>query len=443
MDRTPIVALVGRANVGKSSLLNRLSESYSAIVSKEPGTTRDIVQQKVIWKGRYFIIWDTAGIDIPPKDETLDMVLKNTRNAIKKSDFILFIVDGKVGVLPEDIKIAKSLKTAKKPVLVAVNKIDQPAERERTKEFLKFSLGVPIDVSAKNGRGIGNLLEKISETLKLRDALEDIYENSIKVAIIGKPNVGKSSVLNALLAQEKAIVSSIPHTTRDVVYDYLKFDGYSICLLDTAGIRRRSPEKGTRFLKREFIEKQAVKASFRALAQSKIVYLVVDALQGLTKQDEILAGNILDKEKSLIILANKIDLIPRQDWEMCKRVVHSAFDFAPWVEVILFSAKEKINVKKLLSATVGAWHERTKKVDPDALNRALKYALSKHKPPIFRGKPLRFVDIEQIGHNPPQFEIKVSPVAEVPQAYLRFLENRLREIFAFKSSPIKFKITKS
>lgn len=442
MNSIPTVALVGRVNTGKSSLFNRLSETKGAIVDKEPGTTRDVIQEKVIWRGRTFIIWDTAGMQAKPATEIENAAIKQTFEAIKKAQLIIFLVDGKTGPTAIDGKLAELLKGSSKASLLVVNKIDAPSEREYARQFLKFAFAGQLPISAKNGRGIGNLLDKISQMLGLPDAMTDPYEKSVKIAIIGKPNVGKSSLLNALLGYERAVVSSIPHTTRDVVYDYIKINNELLCLLDTAGLRRKAKMTGKRFKKEEVAERAAVKGSFKAINESQIVFLVVDLKQGLTKQDEIIAGQAKEKGKSIIIAANKCDAVPKEELGRYISLVKSSFSFIAWAPVIPVSALKKINIKKLLEAAIQARNERIKNVDDSALGEFLALAIRKHAPPRAMGKKIKLGELRQTAINPPVFSIKASRPKEIPSSYLRFLENRMRETLGFEGTPIKFKISK-
>jgi GTPase len=451
----PTVALVGRVNVGKSTLFNRLIESNKAIISNIPGTTRTNNEGLVIWRGEHIRLIDTGGLtftdDVPFEEEILEQSL----GAMKTADVILFVTDAQTGVLPQELELAKRLRKIKnKPVLLIANKCDS-AKHERNltdQEWFKLGLGDPFPLSATSGKNTGDLLDSIRELTKeaRKKAENEEYvpiHDSFAVSIIGKPNVGKSSLFNKIIGEEKVIVSDMAHTTRephdtDIIYTQNAGEeshAYNITFIDTAGIRRKSRVRGR-------LERESVFKSIDAVDNADIVLFVLDGTEPMSSQDMQLGGLLERHAKSVIILVNKWDLsddnsdTKRQEVTKMIRSHFPHLDFAP---IILVSGLTGYSVHKIFPELIHAWQARQVKIPVKALEHFLKSAMSVHAPS--RGKGTRhpkLMGIRQIGDTPPVFEIFVKYRTSVHRSYLNYLENRLREQFDFYGVPIIIKLTK-
>ncbi len=453
--RLPTVALVGRVNVGKSTLFNRLIEDQKAIISDTPGTTRTNNEGLIIWRGEHMRLIDTGGLtftdDIPFEEEILEQSL----GAMKDADVVLFITDAQSGILPQEMELARRLRRIEnKPVLLIANKCDsQKHERNLTdSEWYKLGLGEPFPLSATSGRNTGDLLDKIyalTEDARTQaiDAAYTPIHDSFSVALIGKPNVGKSSLFNKIIGEEKVIVSDIAHTTREphdtqMIYNHEvgeETQPYSITFIDTAGIRRKSRVHGR-------LERESIYKSIDAVDTADIVLFVIDGTEPMSTQDMQLGGLLERHAKSVVILVNKWDLsednsdTKRQEVEKLIRSYFPHLDFAP---IILVSGLTGYSVHKIFPELIHAWQARQVKVPVKALEHFLKGAMSKHAPS--RGKGTRqpkLMGIRQIGDTPPVFEIFVKYRTSVHRSYINYLENRLREQFDFYAVPIIIKLTK-
>ena len=453
--KLPTVALVGRVNVGKSTLFNRLIEDQKAIISDIPGTTRTNNEGLVIWRGEYTRLIDTGGLtftdDIPFEEE----ILSQSMEAMKEADVILFITDAQSGVLPQELELAKRLRRIEnKPVLLIANKCDSKKhERSLTdKEWYQLGLGIPFPLSATSGRNTGDLLDKIVDlTLDARKkATEEEYtpiHDSFSVALIGKPNVGKSSLFNKIIGEEKVIVSPLAHTTRephntDMLYRHEVGDAteqYNITFVDTAGIRRKSRVHGK-------LEREGIFKSIDTIDHSDIVLFVIDGTDTISSQDMQLGGLLERHAKSVLILVNKWDLADdnsdtkRHEVTKMIRSYFPHLDFAP---IILVSGLTGYAVHKIFPELIHAWNARQVKIPVKALEHFLKSAMKTHAPS--RGKGTRhpkLMGIRQIGDTPPVFEIFVKYRTSVHRSYINYLENRLREQFDFYGAPIIIKLTK-
>ncbi len=444
MNHLPIVALIGRANVGKSSLFNRLSESRAALISPEPGTTRDINQKEVVWRGRTFLLWDTAGLDNEKSDVIGAQATVHAKRAFTKASVICFMLDGMTGINPADFAIAKLLYPFKKkrPLMVVANKVDRIVERkgDNVATMRTLGLGEVLCISAKNGKGIGELLDRIVEALPPEIETTTPEKRAIKIAIIGKPNVGKSSLLNAILGFERSVVSDIEHTTRDVVNEYMDYKDDTFCFLDTAGIRRKTPTRVKAKQKDLIMERDSLREGARAIDDADIVFVVIDVFEGLTKQDEALVGDAIDLGKSIMIVANKTDTLDDDQIDACIRAIDGTFRFAQWAPKVMVSAKYGKNVKKLLDKALEVYHERRKKVPDEELLSILKGALSRLKPPRAQGKAIRIADLIQVKINPPIFRLIVSHPQDLSYAYVRYIENQVRKACGFMGTPLKFQL---
>lgn len=435
----PIVAIVGRPNVGKSTLFNRLVGERQAIVQDQPGTTRDRVYGTADWLGVEFTVIDTGGMqddDELPADasEAETIIARQTRDqansAITEADVIVFLVDAKSGPSASDAEIADLLRRTDKPTLLAANKADSAARRDMVYEFFELGLGEPIGISAYHGNGTGDLLDKIVENLP--DAEPEEETEGPRIAIVGRPNVGKSRLLNALLGQERAIVSDVAGTTRDSLDTEITWKDQPLTLIDTAGIRRRGRvEQG--------IERFSVMRSMRAIDRADIVLLLIDATEDFTAQDLHIAGYVEEQKKGLVVVVNKWDLVEKDAGTMDEYRARAAeqLDFIPYAPVVFISAKLGQRVGQVLDTALAIIEEREKRISTSALNKMLQEAVAKHQPPSRPGKWLKFYYATQADVAPPTFIIFCNDPKQIHFGYRRYLENELREQFGFTGTPIR------
>jgi len=450
----PIIALVGRPNVGKSTLFNRLAGDRLAVTDEIPGTTRDRLVAEAEWSGISFDIIDTGGIDpttISPGQvkEPLSIGSKDFINeiriqaeiAIEEADIVLFITDVESGVTPADQEVAQILREHQHkrngslwpPVLLVVNKADNAARRSQALEFYELGMGEPHPISALHGTGTGDLLDVLVTALKSSiEQVADIEDDSIKIAIVGKPNVGKSSLLNKILGEERAIVSPIPGTTRDAVDTYLVYENKSITLIDTAGIRRRG-----RIV--PGVEKYSVLRALLAIKRADVALLLIDATSGVTAQDAHIAGFILEEWKSVVVVVNKWDLIEKDTYtmhEFTTRLRHE-LKFMDYVPLLFISAKTGQRVHRVLPLALQVQEERLVKLTTSQLNQVLQNAQDRHPAPTFSGHQLRIYYATQVRGDPPTFMLYVNNPKSAHFSYLRYLENQLREHYPFNGTPIR------
>jgi len=433
----PVVAIVGRPNVGKSSLFNRFIGNKTAIVADVPGVTRDRIFGKSNWNGKDFNIIDTGGLDIFSKDDDLVLqVIEQVNLAILEADLILFVVDGKEGIVPMDLEVANILRKTKKKVLVVVNKIDNFDKNSDIFPFYDLGFELIFPVSSIHGMGIGDLLDKIIALLPFKDTKGNL-EESIAVSIIGRPNVGKSSILNALLNEERVIVSDIPGTTRDCIDTFLSYEGKNLTLIDTAGIRKKAKVN-------EGIEKYSVIRSIRAINRSLICLIVLDASQGILEQDKKIAGLAHEAGCSSIFLVNKWDLVVKNERTTAEfeKNIKSHFSFMSYAPIIFISAKYNLRIHKILPEILKIAAERFKRIDTSILNQVIQEGLYNVPLPSKKGIKLQLKYITQTAIDPPTFSLFVNNPELVHFSYLRFIENRLRQAFLFYATPILFAIKK-
>jgi GTPase len=432
----PIVAVVGRPNVGKSTLFNRLVGERRAIVQDVPGTTRDRVYGTTDWGGVEFTLVDTGGLqdDREIDADSLAEIARNTRNqaqaAIDEADVIVFLVDARSGLTAGDHEVADLLRRADKPTILAANKAESAARRDGVYEFYELGLGDPVAISAYHGTGTGDLLDRVVESLPEVEP-EDETEGPA-IAIVGRPNVGKSRLLNALLGQERSIVSDVPGTTRDSIDTELAWAGQPLTLIDTAGIRRRGRiEQG--------VEQFSVIRSMRAIDRSDVVLLVVDATEEFTAQDLHIAGYIEEQKKGIVVVINKWDLIEKDAKTMdeFKARAREQLDFVPYAPLVFVSAKFGQRVHQVLDTALMVVAERQKRVPTSALNTLLREAVAAHPPPSKPGKWIKFYYATQADVAPPTFVFFCNDPTQIHFSYRRFLENRLRESFGFTGTPIR------
>lgn len=435
----PIVAIVGRPNVGKSTLFNRLIGERRAIVQNEPGTTRDRVYGTAEWVGVEFTVIDTGGLqdeDEIGKDahDTETYIAMQTRSqasaAIAEADVIVFMVDITNGPTAGDAEIATLLRRADKPTILAANKADSVGRRELLFEFFALGLGDPIGVSAYHGNGTGDLLDKIVENLP--EAAEEEEFEGPRIAIVGRPNVGKSRLLNSLLGQERSIVSDLPGTTRDSLDTQIEWEDKPITLIDTAGIRRRGRvEQG--------IERVSVMRSMRAIDRADVVLLLIDATEDFTAQDLHIAGYVEEQKKGLVVVVNKWDLVEKDShtMETYRRRAQQQLDFMAYAPVVFISAKLGLRVGQTMDAALTVITERNKRVSTAQLNKVLREAVAKHQPPSRPGKWIKFFYATQADTSPPTFIFFCNDPKQIHFGYRRYLENELREAFGFQGTPLR------
>jgi len=447
----PVVALVGRPNVGKSTLFNRLAEERLAVVDDVPGTTRDRLVAQSEWAGVIFDIIDTGGIDptqVSPGGKRkplsvgsvdfIDQIRVQAEIAIQEADAVLFITDVESGVTPADIEVAQILRRRQRkqgvrlapPVLLVVNKSDSEARRQQAHQFYELGMGEPYPISALHGTGTGDMLDALIEMLP--GVGEEIEDDSVKVAIVGKPNVGKSSLLNRLVGEERAIVSPIAGTTRDAVDTLITYNDIPVTLIDTAGIRRRGRiEPG--------VEKYSVIRAMRAIERSDVSLLVLDATTGLTAQDAHIAGYILDAWKSAVVVVNKWDAIKKDTHTMDEftQRVRQELNFMSYVPVLFISATTGQRVEQVLPMALRVQEERLINLPTSQLNQILQRAQSLHPAPSHAGRQLKIYYGTQVRNDPPTFLLHVNDPKLSHFTYTRYLENRIREAYQFIGTPIR------
>jgi GTP-binding protein len=447
----PVVVLVGRPNVGKSTLFNRLAEERLAVVDETPGTTRDRLVAEAEWAGVPFDVVDTGGIDPTQggpgrKTEPLsigsadfiEQIRAQAEAAIQEADAVLFVTDADSGVTYADREVAQILRRHQQerdgqpwpPVFLVVNKADSKARRAQALQFYELGMGEPYPISALHGTETGDLLDALVASFNVQG--EEAEDDSVKIAIVGKPNVGKSSLLNRLVGEERAIVSPIPGTTRDAIDERILFGDIPVTLIDTAGIRRRGHiEPG--------VEKYSVLRSLRAIERADVGLLLVDATTGLTAQDAHIAGFILDSWKSAVVLVNKWDAIPKDTYTMddFTRRVRQDLNFMDYVPVLFISAKTGQRVEQVLPLALRVQEERLARLTTSELNRIMQDAQSQHSPPSHAGRALKIYYGTQVRSDPPTFMLYVNDPRLAHFTYLRYLENRVREAYGFLGTPIR------
>ncbi|MFA5134092.1 MAG: ribosome biogenesis GTPase Der [Patescibacteria group bacterium] len=435
LKQLPIAAIIGRTNVGKSTLFNRILEESKAIVSPIAGTTRDVIYGTPIWRGKTFALVDTAGLDISGTGELEKNVLKQIDRAKREAQILLLVLDIKSGIMPEDRKLLAELTRQNKPFLIIANKADNLKSRNIlfNKEWNNIPAEKIIPVSAKNGAGVGDLLDEIfniaqKNKIEFPDS-DDL--RSIKVSIVGKPNVGKSSLLNSLLRKEVAVVSNIPHTTREPQDIVLEYKGENITLIDTAGIRKRARVEAG-------FEKVGVRKSINAIKSSDIVLLVLDVSEPMGAQDKKLADLIFESKKGLIIVANKIDLIKSDDWhKKFTDYLQRYFPFLDWAPVIFASALTTEKVNRIYDKILEVNAARNTKIDTKSLEAFIKGVTREHKPLKAKGVHHPYIfGIKQVGAAPPKFFIFIKEKTSVHDSYLKFLSKKIREQYGLEGTPL-------
>jgi GTP-binding protein len=430
----PIVAIVGRPNVGKSTLFNRVVGEQVAIVEEKPGTTRDRLYADSDWNGREFTLVDTGGLEPEPGTDLDLRVREQAEMAIREADVIVFVVDCRAGVTAQDMEVADALRRSQKPVLVAANKADSEQHIAQAATFYQLGVGEVLPISALHGLGTGDLLDRIVEQFgPAGPAPAELEEGeAVKIAIVGRPNAGKSSLLNALLGRERAIVTEIPGTTRDAIDTEMQYQGRDLVLIDTAGIRRRGRI-------RPGVEQYGVIRALRAINRADVCVLLLDATEGVTAQDTHLAGYVRDSFRGLVLAVNKWDLkdeIGRTKQDFVQEI-RSELNFVPYAPVLFLSAKTGQGTEQVLPAALRVASEMAKRVPTSGLNDVVSEIVATNAPPSHRGRQLKLFYATQVGVKPPSFVFFVNDPSLVHFSYQRFLENRLREFFGFEGTPLR------
>jgi len=428
-----IVALIGRPNVGKSTLFNRITRSRKAIVDPTPGVTRDRQYERVTWRERHFILIDTGGIDDDPQDTMVDNIREQALAAIGEADVILFIMDGKQGLLPSDHEVVEMMRRVDKPVMFVVNKVDGP---DRESDLLSpfFELGVdPLwVVSAEHGYGFATLMDALCDRLPAGVEVPDMPEGTVRLAFLGRPNVGKSSLINRILGEDRMVVSEISGTTRDSVDTLLSHKDRHYLLIDTAGIRRKG--KTT-----EKLEKFSILKSLAALERCHIAVVLIDAEEGITEQDTKVIGYTQEQGRALILLVNKWDLVEkdRKRQTQIMEEIGRAVPFVGFAPLLTVSAKTGYGFKRLFPTVGTVYRQFTANFPTSALNRLLGDAVESHSPPIYKNKRLKFYYTTQLSSSPPTFIVMTNSYKGVHFSYQRYLVNRFRDGLGLDRVPVR------
>jgi GTPase len=455
----PLVAIVGRPNVGKSTLFNRLVGQRLAIVEDLPGTTRDRLYADAEWNGRTFTIVDTGGLEVGASEDITERITAQARLAIEEADAIVLLVDTKSGITEADTEVADLLRRSGKPVVLGANKADNATRRQEAVEFYALGLGDPITLAANSGTGTGDLLDAITEHLPPGDDEEEEINDGIpRLAIVGRPNVGKSSLLNAIAGSDRVIVSDIPGTTRDAIDTEVVYKGRRIILIDTAGIRRRGHIGPG-------VEKYSVLRADRAIDRCDVAILMIDAVEGITAQDTHIAGYINEAAKGIVVVINKWDIIkerrrlaeamadpdlpvlPSEPVDLAALEVRDAeaymddaqerLKFVPYAPLVFAAAKTRYHVNNILDHALRIYDVRSIRVPTPQLNEVVRSAVQRHHPPSVQGRPLRIFYATQAETNPPTFVFFVNDPELLHFSYRRYLENQLRNVFGFEGTAIR------
>jgi len=431
--RKPIVAVVGRPNVGKSTLFNALSGTNLAIVKDTPGITRDRLYADVTWLDKSFTLIDTGGIEPESKDIILSQMREQAQIAIDTADVIIFLTDVRQGLVDADNKVADMLRRSNKPVVLVVNKVDSfEKQMVDVYEFYNLGLGEPYAISSANMLGLGDMLDEVIKNFPV-DTSEEEEDDRPRIAIVGKPNVGKSSIVNKLIGENRVIVSDIAGTTRDAIDTEVKHNGKEYIFIDTAGLRRKNKIK-------EELEKYMIVRTVSAVERADVVLLVIDAEEGVTEQDAKIAGIAHERGKGMIIVVNKWDLVEKDDKTIYKYTnkVKEILSFMPYAEMIFISAKTGQRMPKLYDMIDTVIENHSLRVKTGVLNEIMTEAVALQQPPTDKGKRLKLYYITQASVKPPTFVIFVNDKEMMHFSYTRYIENKIREAFGFVGTPLKF-----
>lgn len=432
----PLVAIVGRPNVGKSTLFNKIVGKRIAIVEDTPGVTRDRIYADADWLNYKFTLIDTGGIEPESEDIIAKQMRRQAELAIETANVIVFIVDGRAGITAADEEVADMLRRCKKPIVLVVNKVDHPKFEDTVYDFYSLGIGTPISISAEQGLGIGDMLDEVVAGF---EAIEDEDENkNVGIAVVGRPNVGKSSLVNALLGQERTIVSNIPGTTRDAIDSPFTWRENEYTLIDTAGIRRK------RSIEDETVERYSVIRSLAAIRRCDIALIVVDAERGLSEQDVRIAGYVHEEGKASVLIINKWDTIEKDTYtvEEFKKKMLVDLAFMSYVPMLFISAKTGQRVNKVMEIADYAYQQNTMRISTGKLNDIVNEAVTMNDPPVNNGRRLRIYYSTQVSIQPPTFVIFVNEPDLMHFSYRRYLENYIRKSFSLTATPIHLIIRK-
>ena len=436
MDRKPIVAIVGRPNVGKSTFVNRLVGNRKSIVDDLPGVTRDRIYFDVEWLNKQFTVIDTGGIIPGDDDDIMVSIYDQAQIACNEADRIIFIVDGKDGINPIDYDIANILRQSGKPVFLAVNKIDSHNAALMTADFYALSLGEPIAISALHGSGgVGDLLEMVTEGFSTDEDIKQ-DDKTIKIAIVGRPNAGKSSIVNSLLGEKRVIVSDVSGTTRDSIDSRLTYENQEYIIIDTAGIRKKAKVTYG-------VEKFAVDRAIKSIRECDVALLVIDATEGISDQDKKIASIIMEAGKGMIIAINKWDLIENKKSNTINKFekeLANEIPFLDYVPKLYISALTHQRLNQIFTKTNEVYEQSTKRVATGLLNKVINEAYVMNPPQTVKNKRLRILYTTQVGVQPPTFVLFANNATLMKDHYKRYIENKLREAFGFFGTPIRISL---
>lgn len=430
---TSIVALIGRPNVGKSTLFNRITRSRKAIVDPTPGVTRDRQYDRVNWRGQSFILVDTGGIDSDPQDVMVDNIRDQALTALDEADIILFLLDGKSGLMPLDYEVVDLLRRTNKKVFYVVNKIDGPeVEHERLAPFYELGIDQFWPLSAEHSYGFYSLMDALCSSLPEDPTPANLPENTVRMAFFGRPNVGKSSMINKILGEERMVVSEVSGTTRDSVDTLLSHKDKTYLLIDTAGIRRKGKT-------REKLEKFSILKALAALGRCDIAVVLLDASEGITEQDATVIGYTQDAGRGLVLLVNKWDLVADDKKRQAQILeeIGMAVPFVGFAPLLTVSAKTGYGIKRIFPSVGSVYRQYTAKIPTSSLNRLLSDAVETHTPPIYKNKRLKFYYTSQLSSKPPTFVIMTNSYKGVHFSYKRYLINRFREGLGLDRVPLR------
>ncbi|MBQ7493361.1 MAG: ribosome biogenesis GTPase Der [Selenomonadaceae bacterium] len=433
----PIVAIVGRPNVGKSTLFNQIGKKKVSIVDDMAGVTRDRIYLDATWLNYEFTLIDTGGIELKSADKMLNSIKIQAKIAVEEADAIIFVVDGRAGLTSADEDIGKMLRGTEKPIIVAVNKIDNVNLESELYEFYNLGLGEPIGISASNALNLGDLLDAVVKTFPENNS-EVRDEDEIRIAVIGRPNVGKSSLVNKLLGEERVIVSDVPGTTRDAIDTHFFLDGTKFTLIDTAGMRKKSKID-------EPVERYSVIRSLRAIDRADVVLMLIEAPAGVTEQDKKIAGYAHDSGKGCVIVVNKWDIFPNKHDRSTNRFtdeLRERLGFLQYAPVVYTSALTGQRVDRVIELVKFVAEQQSMRIQTSILNELIRDSVAINPPPSKKGKSAKIFFVTQADICPPKFIIFVNEPELLHFSYLRFIENRLRESFGFEGTPLKFFLRK-
>lgn len=432
----PVVAIVGRPNVGKSTIFNRLAGERIAIVEDQPGITRDRIYCKSEWNGREFHLIDTGGLEFGEQDEILDHIRNQAELAIAEADVILFVTDGREGLTGNDEEVARLLHKSNKPVVIAVNKLDDIKHQDFMYEFYALGFDRVVGISSLHGAGTGDMLDYLVEFFP-EDKVEDYDDDTIRVSLIGRPNVGKSSLVNAILGETRVIVSPVAGTTRDAIDTPFKKEEQEFVLIDTAGLRKRGKVY-------ESVEKYSVIRALRAIERSDVCLIVIDGERGIAEQDKKIAGYAHEAGRAAIFVVNKWDAVEKDDKTMdhFRKLIREEFQFMTYAPIVFVSAKTKQRVHQILPLVEEVAEQHSLRISTSVINQVIHDAITATPPPSDRGKRLRIHYATQVSVKPPTIILFVNDTELAHFSYVRYLENQIRQAFTFKGTPVNIYLRK-